>query len=68
MSERTLTLSVRGGEGATTMTLHWVSPWEWRVLLDRAGFDVEALYGWFDGRAYDGGEDSVWVVRRRDRS
>ena len=61
---RTLTLSVRGGAGATTMTLAWLSPDEWRVLLDEAGFEVEAHYGWFDKRPYRGGEDSVWVARR----
>jgi SAM-dependent methyltransferase len=44
-SERTLTLSVRRGEEASTMLLAWLSPPEWRRLLDRAGFDVEAQYG-----------------------
>jgi hypothetical protein len=61
---RTLTLSVRGGEGATTMTLAWISPAEWRDLLERAGFAVEACFGWFDGRPYAGGEDTVWLARR----
>jgi SAM-dependent methyltransferase len=64
LAARTLTLSVRGAEGATTMTLAWLSPPEWRVLIERAGFQIEALYGWFDGRPYTGGEDSVWVARR----
>ena len=62
--ERTLTLSVRGGDAAATMTLAWLSPLEWRRLLDEAGFELEALYGWFDRRPYRGGEDSVWVSRR----
>jgi ubiquinone/menaquinone biosynthesis C-methylase UbiE len=62
---RTLTLSVRGGESASTMTLAWLSPPEWQELLDRAGFEVEALYGWFDRRPYEGGEDTVWMARRR---
>jgi SAM-dependent methyltransferase len=61
---RTLTLSVRGEAGYTTMTLAWLSPDEWRSLLERAGFEVEAHYGWFDKRPYRGGEDSVWVGRR----
>jgi ubiquinone/menaquinone biosynthesis C-methylase UbiE len=65
---RTLTLSVRGGESASTMTLAWLSPPEWQELLDRAGFEVEALYGWFDRRPYEGGEDSVWVARPHDRA
>jgi SAM-dependent methyltransferase len=65
---RTLTLSVRGEAGATTMTLSWISPAEWRALLERAGFEVEACYGWFDGRPYAGGEDTVWIARRRESS
>ncbi len=65
-SARTLTLSVRGGEAASTMTLAWLSPPEWQTLLERAGFVVEALYGWFDRRPYEGGEDSVWIARRAD--
>ena len=61
---RTLTLSVRGGESASTMSLSWLSPPEWRELLERSGFELEALYGWFDRRPYEGGEDTVWVARR----
>jgi SAM-dependent methyltransferase len=62
---RTLTLSVRDDTSETTMALAWLSAIEWRRLLDVAGFDVEASYGWFDGRPYLGGEDTVWVARRR---
>ncbi len=61
---RTLTLSVRGPQGEGTMTLAWISAPEWALLLERAGFVVEAFYGWFDRSAYDGGEDSIWVARR----
>jgi SAM-dependent methyltransferase len=61
---RTLTLSVRGPDGETTMTLAWLSADEWRALLERAGFEVEALYGWFDRRPFHGGEDMVWIARR----
>jgi SAM-dependent methyltransferase len=61
---RTLTLSVRGPGGATTMALSWIAPEEWHDLLVRAGFEVEAVYGWFDRRPYRGGEDTVWVARR----
>ena len=64
--ERTLTLSVRRGEEASTMLLAWLSPPEWRLLLDRAGFDLVAQWGWFDRRPYTGGEDVVFAVRRRD--
>jgi SAM-dependent methyltransferase len=61
---RTLTLSVRGQGGATTLALSWIAPEEWRDLIVRAGLEVEALYGWFDKRAYSGGEDTVWIARR----
>jgi len=61
---RTLTLSVRGPSGETTMALAWLSADEWRALLNRAGFEVEALYGWFDRRPFRGGEDMVWIARR----
>ena len=61
---RTLTLSVRGPSGEATMALAWLSAEEWRALLGRAGFEVEALYGWFDRRPFRGGEDMVWIARR----
>ena len=61
---RTLVLSVRSDDQAATMHLHWLSPAEWNALLEEAGFAVEALYGWFDRRAWDGGEDQIWVCRR----
>jgi SAM-dependent methyltransferase len=61
---RTLTLSVRGRSGEATMALAWLSADEWRVLLERAGFEVEALYGWFDRRPFSGGEDMLWIARR----
>jgi SAM-dependent methyltransferase len=61
---RTLTLSVRGPGGATTMALSWIGPEEWHDLLVRAAFEVEAVYGWFDRRPYRGGEDTVWIARR----
>ena len=63
---QTLTLSVRGRAGAGRMTLAWISPAEWRALLERAGFEVEACYGWFDRSPYRGGEDTVWIARRPD--
>jgi SAM-dependent methyltransferase len=62
---RTLSLSVRSGEVSATFDLHWLSAPEWHRLLDEAGFDVEAVYGWFDRRPYAGEEDMVFVCRRR---
>ena len=65
---RVLELSVRGEAGETTMRLAWLPADEWRALLEESGFDVLALYGWFDRRPYDGGEDLVWVARRPERT
>jgi SAM-dependent methyltransferase len=62
---QTLTLSVRGESGESTMTLWWLEPERWQSLLAEAGFAVDACYGWFDRRPYAGGEDTVWVARRR---
>ena len=63
---RTLKLSVRSGDSAASMELHWLSAIEWRRLIDEAGFDVAGLYGWFDRRPYRGDEDMIWACRRRD--
>ena len=64
LARRVLTLAVRGESGETAMELAWRSTEEWRALLERARFEVEATYGWFDLRPYDGGEDTVWIARR----
>jgi SAM-dependent methyltransferase len=61
---RTLTLSVRGEDGGTSLVLAWLSNDEWRALLERAGFQVIGCYGWFDRRPHAGGEDTVWVARK----
>ena len=62
---RTLTLTVRGNdESETTMALAWLSPDEWRALLDESGFEIEACYGWFDRTPYRGRKDTIWVTRR----
>ena len=63
-TERTLTLTVRGPAGETTMALAWLSPGEWRTLLEETGFEIEACYGWFDRTPFTGGDDSVWIARR----
>ncbi len=61
---RTLTLSVRGPGGESTMRLAWISAREWREALAAAGFVVERVYGWFDYRPYRRQEDMVFVARR----
>ncbi len=63
-SARTLTLSVRDENRETTMVLAWLSPAEWRGLLETAGFQIEACYGWFDRSPYQGREDTVWIAKR----
>jgi SAM-dependent methyltransferase len=60
---RTLTLSVRDDDVESTLQLAWLSPDEWRSLLESEGFEVEALYGWFDRTPYMGDEDTIWVAR-----
>jgi hypothetical protein len=64
---RKLILTVRSGETTASFRLHWLSEPEWTSLLGRAGFEVEALYGWFDRRPYDGEEDLVFVCRSSRR-
>jgi ubiquinone/menaquinone biosynthesis C-methylase UbiE len=47
------------------VSLWWATKNEWLGLIDVAGLEVEALYGWFDRRPYD--EESrefVWVARK----
>ena len=61
---QTLTLSVRGAQGASSMTLWWLEPPRWHALIAEAGLNVEACYGWFDRRPYAGGEDTVWIASR----
>lgn len=47
------------------ISLWWVTKGEWEGLLDVAGLETEALYGWFDRTPFD--DDSrefVWVARK----
>jgi SAM-dependent methyltransferase len=45
--------------------LWWSTRAEWEGLLDVAGLEVEALYGWFDRRPFDAeSREFVWVARR----
>ena len=65
LDAQTLTLSVRGAQGGSSMILWWLEPERWNALLLEAGFSVDACFGWFDRRPYAGGEDTVWVASRR---
>jgi SAM-dependent methyltransferase len=50
-----------GGE----ISLWWATRAEWEGLIDVAGLEVEALYGWFDRRPFDDESgEFVWVVRK----
>jgi SAM-dependent methyltransferase len=46
-------------------SIWWLTRSEWEGLIDTAGLEVEALYGWFDRSPFD--EESrefVWVTRK----
>ena len=64
LEARLLVLSVRGGEQSARFALHWLSAPEWNALIEDAGLVAEAIFGWFDRRPYDGGEDQIWICRR----
>ena len=52
-------------EDGPTLSLWWVARSEWEALVDVAGLEVEALYGWFDRRPFDDtSREFVWVVRK----
>jgi SAM-dependent methyltransferase len=51
--------------GTNTISLWWVTRAEWEGLIDVAGLEVEALYGWFDRRPFDDeSREFVWVARK----
>jgi hypothetical protein len=53
-----------GAEPRST-SLWWVGKAEWEGLIDVAGLEVEALYGWFDRSPFDEhAREFVWVTRR----
>jgi SAM-dependent methyltransferase len=48
------------------ISLWWVTRSEWEGLLDVAGLETEALYGWFDRRPFDReSQEFVWVARKQ---
>ena len=57
-------IEIRRDDGET-IRLWWATKEEWDGLVDVAGLEVEALYGWFDRRPFD--DDSlefVYVTRK----
>ena len=52
-------------EDGSAITLWWIARSEWEGLIDVAGLEVEALYGWFDRRPFDdASREFVWVARK----
>ena len=52
-------------ESGPQVTLWWVARSEWEGLLDVAGLETEALYGWFDRRPFDeSSREFVWIARK----
>jgi ubiquinone/menaquinone biosynthesis C-methylase UbiE len=52
-------------ENGPTLSLWWVSRSEWEGLLDVAGLESDALYGWFDRRPFDdSSREFVWIARK----
>lgn len=49
----------------STIDLYWSTRAEWEGLLDVAGLETEALYGWFDRRPFDDeAQELVYVTRK----
>jgi SAM-dependent methyltransferase len=58
-----ITAALAGGEN--TISLWWSTKSEWEGLVDVAGLEVEALYGWFDRRPFDDeSQEFVWIARK----
>jgi ubiquinone/menaquinone biosynthesis C-methylase UbiE len=54
-------------DGGGRTSLWWATKAEWEGLLDVAGLETEALYGWFDRRPFDdSSEEFVWIARKPD--
>jgi hypothetical protein len=47
------------------LKLRYVFRYEMEQMLKQTGFEVEALYGWFDGRPFEpNSSEMVWVARK----
>jgi SAM-dependent methyltransferase len=52
-------------DSGSSISLWWATKNEWLGLIDVAGLEVEALYGWFDKRPFDDdAPEYVWVARK----
>jgi SAM-dependent methyltransferase len=57
-------IEIERDDGAT-IRLWWATKSEWEGLIDVAGLEVEALYGWFDRRPFDDESlEFVYVTRK----
>ena len=57
-------IEIRRDDGET-IRLWWATKEEWDGLVDVAGLEVEALYGWFDRRPFDDESlEFVYVARK----
>ena len=53
------------GQARRDLQLWWLTRSEWEGLIDVAGLEVEALYGWFDKTPFDDeSREYVWVTRK----
>jgi YD repeat-containing protein len=52
-------------DNGATISLWWATRSEWNGLVESAGLEVEALYGWFDRRPFDDeAQEFVYVTRK----
>jgi SAM-dependent methyltransferase len=56
-------------DDGAAIRIWWATKSEWEGLIDVAGLEVEALYGWFDRRPLDDAStEYVWVTRKPART
>ena len=52
-------------DDGATIQLWWATKSEWDGLVESAGLETEAVYGWFDRRPLDDeSQEFVWVARK----
>jgi SAM-dependent methyltransferase len=62
VGESRVDIALDSGE---TSSLWWVTKNEWLGLIEVAGLEVEALYGWFDRRPFDDeSREFVFIARK----
>lgn len=51
--------------GGAELEARLIWPAEMRLLLERSGFEIESLYGWFDERPFtEESREMIWVARK----